>query len=115
MRARIKLATQNDRCIIDPQTSTWTRKWDLYMLCMLLFTAVVTPVEIAFLDEGRYISNLWWCNRVIDLAFLADMIIVRARFLPCVLPCLYIHREDCAHYCLSGAARRGPMPRARGS
>ena len=34
------------RFIIDPQTSPWTRKWDLIMLISLLFTAIVPPVEV---------------------------------------------------------------------
>mgnify|MGYP001333030335 CR=1 FL=1 len=41
----------------------------------LLFTAVVTPVEVAFLDEGRHITTLWWVNRVVDLCFLIDMLL----------------------------------------
>jgi len=45
------------------------------MVMSLLFTAVVTPVEVAFLDEGEYITPLFFINRVVDLAFILDMII----------------------------------------
>ena len=39
----------------------------------LLFTAIITPVEVAFLDEGQHITLLWMINRVVDLAFVIDM------------------------------------------
>ena len=61
--------------IIDPQRSKWTSHWDMIMLTALLFTAVVTPVEVAFLEEGMYMSPLWWINRFIDMCFLVDMVI----------------------------------------
>ena len=43
---------QKHRCIIDPQMNSWVRKWDGIMLLALAFTMLVTPVEVAFLDEG---------------------------------------------------------------
>ena len=61
--------------IIDPQRDKWTSHWDMIMLTALLFTALVTPVEVSFLEEGMYMSPLWWINRFIDLAFLVDMVI----------------------------------------
>lgn len=61
--------------LIDPKVSRWRRHWDLVMVAALLFTAVVTPVEVSFLDEGEYITTLWWVNRVVDFCFLADMLI----------------------------------------
>ena len=72
----VTLAMQDDdKCIIDPQRSRWTKQWDILMLLALAFTAVVTPVEVAFLDEGEYITPLWVWNRVVDLIFLLDMLI----------------------------------------
>lgn len=66
---------QKHRCIIDPQMNSWVRKWDGIMLLALAFTMLVTPVEVAFLDEGEHITALWWANRVIDLIFLMDLIL----------------------------------------
>ena len=42
--------------VIDPRISTWTAKWDMFMILCLLFTALVTPVEIVFLSEGVAIT-----------------------------------------------------------
>ena len=63
-----------DSCVINP-SSKWTRKWDLIMVLALGFTAIVTPVEVAFLDEGQYITTLWMVNRFVDLSFVIDMVI----------------------------------------
>lgn len=62
-------------CVIDPRRSTWSAKWDLLMISCLLFTAVVTPVEIVFLDEGAQITALWMINRAIDFCFLLDLVL----------------------------------------
>ena len=43
-------------------------RWDLYVLLLLLFTAVVTPVEVAFLTTG--LNPLFFINRVVDASFL---------------------------------------------
>ena len=40
-----------------------------------IFTAMVTPVEVAFLDEGTYVSVLWVTNRVVDFCFIIDIIL----------------------------------------
>ena len=49
--------------VIDPRKSKLVGKWDMLMVVALLFTAVVTPVEVSFLDEGQYITPL--CTLVI--------------------------------------------------
>ena len=43
-------------------------RWDLYVLLLLLFTALVTPVEVAFLTTA--LNPLFFINRVVDLSFL---------------------------------------------
>jgi CRP-like cAMP-binding protein len=60
--------------VIDPRTSILP-KWDLLMVSALLFTALVTPVEVAFLEEGQYITNLWIINRIVDVCFMFDIIL----------------------------------------
>ena len=60
---------------IDPRTSRWSGKWDLLMIACLFFTAVVTPVEIVFLDEGAQVTALWMVNRIIDFCFCIDLIL----------------------------------------
>ena len=61
--------------IIDPQHSRWMRYHDLLMVVALAFTAIVTPVEVAFIEENHLSSGLWWLNRLVDLVFLLDMLI----------------------------------------
>ena len=65
--------TRPTGCVVDPRKSVWSSRWDLLMLACLIFTAIVTPVEIAFLAEGEKITYLWIVNRVIDLCFFLDL------------------------------------------
>ena len=38
--------------VIDPRTAKWMQWWDIVMMLALLFTALVTPLEVAFLEGG---------------------------------------------------------------
>lgn len=58
------------RFVVDPQ-SKHVRKWDVATSLALLLTAVVTPVEVAFLETR--LNLLFVVNRLVDLIFLADM------------------------------------------
>jgi hypothetical protein len=62
-------------CVIDPRGKTLVAVWDTTMLLALLFTAVVTPTEIVFLDEGTYVNELWVLNRIVDLLFTVDLVL----------------------------------------
>ena len=82
MRARIQTSvhakTKRGRgWIIDPRTNRLIAYWDLATTAALLFTALVTPVEVAFLQpetpSERISSRLYWTNRGVDLVFIADM------------------------------------------
>ena len=33
--------------VVDPRTSKWMGKWDVIMMVLLLFTAVITPAEVS--------------------------------------------------------------------
>ena len=72
MRARIQTSvhakTKRGRgWIIDPRTNRLIAYWDLATTAALLFTALVTPVEVAFLQpetpSERISSRLYWTNR----------------------------------------------------
>ena len=52
--------------------SPFLHKWDVLTMLCLIFTALVTPVEVAFLKTQ--IDTLFFINRVIDLIF----VVVRA-------------------------------------
>ena len=64
-----------NRGIIDPRTSAFIQNWDLAMLLLLLFTALITPYEVVFLPASNSISPLFVVNRLVDAAFGVDMYI----------------------------------------
>jgi hypothetical protein len=47
-------------------------KWDMVMICLLLFTATVTPYEACFLQPQGF-DFLFVVNRIVDLGFIVDM------------------------------------------
>ena len=64
--------------IIDPRTNRYIGYWDVVTSIALLFTALVTPVEVAFLQpetnfEQKAQNALFWTNRLVDLVFISDM------------------------------------------
>ena len=66
---------QRHRYLIDPHRTPWVQKWDVCMMFALTFTVVVTPVEVAYLDEGSYINFLFCLNRVVDIIFIFDLLL----------------------------------------
>jgi len=58
--------------LIDPDTA-YIRCFDILLMICLLFTAIVTPYEIAFLTFGY--NWLYALNKVVDFIFIKDMII----------------------------------------
>ena len=60
--------------------SAYMQRWDLITLTALIFTAFVTPYEVALLDSDcDYFNVMTWdalfaANRIIDLVFFKDMI-----------------------------------------
>jgi hypothetical protein len=56
----------------------WIQIWDLNTLIMLVFTCLVTPYEIAFLDgiKGTNVEVLFAINQVINIIFVLDMVLV---------------------------------------
>jgi hypothetical protein len=70
-----------DRCwVIDPLHTTWLNWWDLWTTTALVYTAVVTPVEVSFLPSmdtwaDRMVSGLFWTNRTVDVTFIIDMLL----------------------------------------
>ena len=69
--------------IIDPRSNTLIAYWDLITTLALVFTAIVTPVEVAFLPpplaSQRWADPLFLCNRSIDAIFILDMLLQCAR------------------------------------
>jgi len=66
--------------VIDPRTSRWLAVWDVWTSIALIFTAVLTPYEVALLEPPLTwleASNdgLFLLNRLIDVTFFTDMIL----------------------------------------
>lgn len=53
--------------------SPWMKNWDLLMAILLLFTASVTPFEVAFLETE--VNFLFFLNRLVDMLFFLDMLV----------------------------------------
>lgn len=72
---RVRLRLSNKQAL-EPQ-SKYMRRWDGVTFAALIFTAVVTPVEVAFTNSGRIKSHeipIFVINRVVDAVFLTDMV-----------------------------------------
>lgn len=65
------MQAKRQKCVMHPM-SPYTAKWDIFVLLLLMFTAIVTPYEIAFFDVE--LNGLFIVNRIVDLGFLLDMI-----------------------------------------
>lgn len=61
---------------IDPRTSTFMSVWDSVTGMALIFTALVTPFEVAFLEAATSpLEPLFIVNRGVDLIFIFDIIL----------------------------------------
>ena len=68
----------NRATTIDPRTNHYIAYWDLVTTLALLFTALVTPVEVAFLvppkPADRLTNGLYMTNGI-DVIFITDMLL----------------------------------------
>lgn len=73
-RGTQKRGCRDMKISIDPRGS-FTKRWDLVMIACLIWTALVTPYEIAFLPDSdrESLPLLWWLNRIVDMSFAIDM------------------------------------------
>ena len=62
--------------VIDPRRSKVMPYWDITMMMALLFTAIFTPYEVTFLEEGPCVTIIFIINRFIDILFLSDILII---------------------------------------
>jgi CRP-like cAMP-binding protein len=75
--ARLRLLyTKGSRFLIDPRRSRYMPVWDVLMMCALVYTATVTPYEVTFVDEGACVTPLFIVNRLVDVLFFADILII---------------------------------------
>lgn len=90
--------------VIDPRTSRYIGKWDVFTSVALLFVAFVTPFEVALLEPT--LDTLFIMNRAVDLIFGIDMVFsfltvysVRDVYItdPCKIACHYLRT-----WCVAG-------------
>lgn len=61
-------------CVIHPNS---IRKlcWDLMLVCMLLYVAIVVPMRICFNEQNDPKDFMFWFDVVVDCLFLCDMVL----------------------------------------
>jgi hypothetical protein len=62
------------RWLIDPRTSKLMPVLDAAGAIALLFTALFTPFEVAFLTPPGHMDSTFVLNRIVDAIFIADMV-----------------------------------------
>ena len=62
--------------MIDSRTSRHISKWDFTLVLALVVVALLTPFEVAFLPQAQGVNGLFWVNRVLDLIFAIDIVVV---------------------------------------
>ena len=79
-QAAVKAPAKNP-FIVDPRTSVWLPWWDAVTGLALIFTAIFTPYEVAYLpppsgpiSQTREIV-VFWTNRFVDVIFLLDVLL----------------------------------------
>ena len=62
----------------DPRKATCSQYWDLVTSVALIYTAAVTPFEVAFLAQlspsERWSDTVFLLNRCVDIIFIMDML-----------------------------------------
>lgn len=78
-KAQQQLGLQNtwgSKYMIDPRASRYLWMWDLVTALSLGFVALVTPVEVAYLEPAvSWLDPLFLINQVINLIFLLDILL----------------------------------------
>lgn len=63
-----------DGIVFDPRSSLY-KLWETLIALTLVYTATVTPFDVAVVNQTGMTGGLFWCNRVVDLLFLLDLLI----------------------------------------
>ena len=61
-----------DKRIINPRTSRWMPYWDFTSFAALFFTAVATPIEVCFVNDGEV--SWFTINLLVNFFFFVDLI-----------------------------------------
>ena len=71
------MATQAlSKLMIDPRASRWISAWDAITGTALMFVALVTPIEVGFLEPtASWLDPLFLVNQVINAVFVVDLVL----------------------------------------
>ncbi|KAL1515906.1 hypothetical protein AB1Y20_002520 [Prymnesium parvum] len=65
--------------VLDPRSVSFVAWWDVITTLALIWTALVTPVEVAFVHQPsgdrKWVNSLFIINRLIDVLFISDMLL----------------------------------------
>ena len=65
-----------DRLLIDPRTSKFLSVWDFLGSLPMLYTAIATPYQVAFLEpDANPATPRFIIDRIVDVFFVLDMIL----------------------------------------
>ena len=62
-----------DRTPQNPQKSKFVARWEIALWIALLFTAIVTPYEVGFIDQTDEVDAFFVANRIVDVIFAIDI------------------------------------------
>ena len=90
VRAQLKKREQGKHHVLKPGDTRWLAYWDVVSACALMYTATLTPFEVAFLSPAEGAAAAWsepWflINRGLDVIFSFDI---------CLQFFLAYHAED---------------------
>lgn len=75
LRKRVENPQKSCFSVMTPNNKFF-KFWDPVLIVCLIFTAVVTPVEVAFLRQPQWpFDRLFYVNRVVDACFFLDMLL----------------------------------------
>ena len=75
-KTNVVMQLEKREWLIDPRTSVFIGKWDMITGVALIFTALFTPFEIAYLSSpARWYDKTFLANRTVDIIFIIDIVI----------------------------------------
>jgi potassium voltage-gated channel Eag-related subfamily H protein 7 len=67
-------AGRESSCVINPEGNSLLQKWDVFIFLALIYTSVVTPFEVGFLETKLW-TTLFYINRTVDVIFIIDIVL----------------------------------------
>ena len=79
LHAKIVQQLKTKKGVINPRSSKWVPYWDGLLMLLLIYTALVTPIEVCLFPDTRLsvpgMTTLFVCNRIVDAIFVTDLVL----------------------------------------